>query len=160
MTSLSDTSLTLDAGESADFMVYVTVPVDALAGAMDMATITATSTTDPLVTADAVVNTYANAVYDITLTPATDAKSDGPGVVVTYLLTLTNLGNTEDTITVAASGNLWDVNLPVTSFDVPVGGTAEVTVEVTIPLDALNGDFDASHHHRHLRGRHGQPSPS
>ena len=144
VTSLSDTSLTLDAGESADFMVYATVPADALAGDMDMATVTATSTTDPLVTADAVVNTYANAVYDITLTPATDAKSDGPGVVVTYLLTLSNLGNTEDTITVAASGNLWTVNLPQTSFVVPAGGTAEVTVEVTIPLDALNGDFDVA----------------
>ena len=142
VTSLSDASLTLDAGESADFMVYATVPADALAGDMDMATVTATSITDPLVTADAVVNTYANAVYDITLTPATDAKSDGPGVVVTYLLTLSNLGNTEDTITVAAAGNLWTVNLPVASFDVAVGGTAEVTVEVTIPLDALNGDFD------------------
>jgi subtilisin family serine protease len=140
--SLSDTSLTLDGGESADFMVYVTVPVDALADAMDMATVTATSTTDPLLTVDAVVNTYANAVYDITLTPATDAAQDGPGVVVTYTLTLANLGNTEDTITVAATGNLWDVNLPVTSFDVPVGGSVEVTVEVTIPTDALNGDFD------------------
>ncbi len=144
VTSLSDTSLTLDAGESADFMVYATVPADALAGDSDMATVTATSITDPLVTAEAVVNTYANAVYDITLAPATDAKSDGPGVVVTYLLTLSNLGNTEDTITVAASGNLWEVNLPVSSFDVPVGGTAEVTVEVTIPLDALNGDFDVA----------------
>jgi subtilisin family serine protease len=142
--TLSDTSLTLDGGESADFMVYVTVPVDALAGAVDMATVTVTSTTDPLLTADAVVNTYANAVYDITLTPASDSALDSPGVVVTYLLTLSNLGNTEDTITVAASGNLWDVNLPVTSFDVPVGGTAEVTVEVTIPLDALNGDFDVA----------------
>lgn len=140
--ALSDASLTLDGGESVDITVNVTVPADALADEMDTATITATSSTDPLITADAVVNTYANTVYDITLTPATDAAIDVPGVVVTYTLTLTNLGNTEDTIVVAASGNLWDVNLPETTFVVPVGGTAEVTVEVTIPVDALNNDFD------------------
>ena len=140
--TLSDTSVTLAGGASTDITVDVVVPTDALAGAMDTATITATSTTDPLATADAVVNTYANTVYDITLTPATDAATDIPGAVVTYTLTLANLGNTEDTITVAATGNLWEVNLPETSFVVPVGGTAEVTVEVTIPADALNNDFD------------------
>jgi len=80
--------------------------------------------------------------YEIGLSPATDAKQAAPGAVVTYMLTLSNLGNTEDTITVAASGNLWDVNLPTTSFDVAAGATADVTVEVTIPTDALNGDFD------------------
>jgi subtilisin family serine protease len=80
--------------------------------------------------------------YDIDLTPAADAKQDAPGAVVSYLLTLSNLGNTEDTITVAALGNVWDVNLPVTSFDIPAGGTADVTVEVTIPLEALDGEFD------------------
>jgi hypothetical protein len=141
-TNLSVNSLTLAGGQSANFQVGVYVAVDTLAGAMDTATITATSTTDPLLTAEAVVNSYANTVYAIDLAPASDSAVDSPGVVVTYLLTLSNLGNIEDTITVAASDNLWEVNLPETSFVVPVGGTAEVTVEVTIPLDALNGDFD------------------
>jgi len=85
---------------------------------------------------------FFEAFYEIGLSPATDAKEDALGAVVTYMLTLSNLGTMEDTITVAASGNLWDVTLPTTSFDVAAGATADVTVEVTIPTDALNGDFD------------------
>jgi subtilisin family serine protease/CRISPR/Cas system CMR-associated protein Cmr5 small subunit len=140
--TLSETSLALAVGESADIQVNVTVPADALADAMDMATIVATSTTDPMLSVSAVVNTYANAVYAIELTPLTDSAEDAPGTVVTYLLTLANQGNAVDTVTVAASGNLWEVNLPLDSFDVPVGGSVEVTVEVTIPADAMDGESD------------------
>ena len=140
--ALTETSITLDAGESVDLPVNVTVPADALAEAMDTAVITATSTTDAQLAVGVQVTTHANAVYALDLTPPSDSAGGTPGQVVTYTLTLANLGNALDTVTVAASGNLWDANLPLASFDVPVGGTAEVVVEVTVPLDALLGEFD------------------
>jgi uncharacterized membrane protein len=137
------TSIELAASASADFLVNVTVPVDALDGAMDMVTVTATSTADPLLSEDAVLTTHANAVYAIDLTPATAAGEGLPGAVVTYTLALTNNGNTTDTITLAYTGNLWAVNLPQSSFDLAAGASVNVTVEVTIPADAVAGEFDA-----------------
>ena len=95
------TSVALQPGASADFIVNVTIPADALDGAMDMVTVTATSTADPLLSEDAVLTTYANAVYEIDLTPTTDAGAGLAGAVVTYTLALTNNGNTTDTITLA-----------------------------------------------------------
>ena len=137
------TSVDLAAGASINVLVNVTVPVDALDGTMDMVTVTATSAADPLLSEDAVLTTYANAVYEIDLAPATDAGAGLAGTVVTYTLALTNNGNTTDTITLAYAGNLWTVNLPQTSFDLAAGASVNVTVEVTIPTDAVAGEFDA-----------------
>ena len=80
--------------------------------------------------------------YDLDLAPATDADQGAPGDVVSYTLTLTNLGNVEDTVSLAYAGNLWDVNLSETSVTLPVAGTVEITVNVTIPADAEDSDFD------------------
>ena len=136
------TSIELAAGASADFLVNVTIPADALDGAMDMVTVTATSTADPLLSADAVLTTHASVAYASDLTPATAAGEGRPGAVVTDTLALTNNGSTTDTIALAYSGNLWTVNLPETSFDLAAGASVNVTVEVTIPADAVDGEFD------------------
>lgn len=81
-------------------------------------------------------------IYDLDLAPATDADQGAPGDVVTYKLTLTNLGNVEDTVSLSYAGNLWDVSLSDTSVTLPIAGTAEITVYVTIPADAEDSDFD------------------
>jgi uncharacterized membrane protein len=94
------------------------------------------------VSADAALNTHANTVYDLELTPATDALSDAPGTTVTYTLTLTNLGNITDTFTFTYTGNAWVVDLPVTSFELAAGEAVDVVVNVTIPAGAADGDFD------------------
>ena len=52
------TTIELAAGESQDFVVYVTIPAGAVAGDMNTATITATSEGDPLVTDAAELQTY------------------------------------------------------------------------------------------------------
>ncbi len=80
--------------------------------------------------------------YDLELMPATVADQGSPGNVVSYTLTLTNLGNVEDTVSLSYAGNLWDVSLSETSVTLPVAGTAEITVDVTIPADAEDSDFD------------------
>ena len=81
--------------------------------------------------------------YDLALAPATDALTGTVGTVVTYTLTLTNLGNITDTFTFSYTGNAWAVTLPVTSTELAAGAAAEVIVTVAIPAGAPEGDFDA-----------------
>jgi subtilisin family serine protease len=139
---LEISSIQLEPYSSQDFLVSVTVPADALPGAMESVTVTATSAANPLLSADAVTNTYTNEVYDFDLAPAVGADIGIAGEVVTFTLTLTNLGNTEDTVNLTAADNLWDVNLPVTSFYLALGASVDVLVEVSIPADAMEGDVD------------------
>jgi len=123
-------------------VVEVTIPADAMAGDNDLTTVTATSEFDPGVSAFSELTTTANQIYGIEMTPATAALSGAPGDVVTYTLTLTNTGNGEDTVALTFAGNLWDVQLPVDIFPLAAGASVQVTVLVTIPADAMNGDFD------------------
>ena len=63
--------------------------------------------------------------------------------MVEYTLTLTNLGNVQDTFDLTSSG-VWTVHFPVTQFTLANGESTSVTVHVTVPLDAHDGDFDVS----------------
>jgi uncharacterized membrane protein len=129
-------------GEIANVSVMVSVPVDALSGDDDMAVIIATSTVDPAVFDTSELTTVANTVHDIELTPSTMGLEGNPDDIVTYSLTLTNLGNITETITLSNAGNLWDVHLPVTSLNLAVGESVEVIVYVTIPTDAISVAVD------------------
>jgi uncharacterized membrane protein len=133
----------LAAGASADVTVSVTVPVDAAGGAMDTALVTATSQTDASKLDTVEVTTTAEAVYAVDLSPATDAKSGAPDEMVEYTLTLTNLGNVEDTFDLTWTG-VWVVHLPVTQFTLAAGDSVSVTVHVTVPAGANDGEFDVS----------------
>jgi hypothetical protein len=141
-TNLPVSSFDLGPGETVDFVVEVTVPAGAMAGDSDVTTVTATSVFDDSVSDSSALTTTANQVYGIELTPATAGLTGAPGDVVTYTLTLTNVGNGEDTVTLALAGNLWDTELPVASFTLAAGASVEVTVLVTIPADAVDGATD------------------
>lgn len=136
------TSFTLLPGETANVVVHVTIPADAAAGASDVTTVTATSAFDDTVSDFSELTTTANQVFGIELTPATDALTGAPGEVVEYTLTLVNTGNGEDTVALAAAGNLWDVDLSAASVTLAAGASAEITVQVTIPADAVDGAMD------------------
>ncbi len=41
--------------------------------------------------------------------------------MVTYTLTLSNLGDAPTTVDLTFAGNVWDVSLPETSFDLGIG---------------------------------------
>lgn len=141
-TNLPVDTFDLAAGETVDFVVEVTVPAGAMAGDLDVTTVTATSAFDDSVTDSSALTTTANQIFGIELTPATDGLSGAPSDVVTYTLTLTNVGNGEDTVALTLTGNLWDTELPVLSFDLAAGEAVEVTVLVTIAADAVNGEMD------------------
>jgi uncharacterized membrane protein/subtilisin family serine protease len=141
-TLLSGDEFTLPAGGTADVLVEVTVPSDAMADDFDVATITATSS-DGVTTASSELTTTANQVYGVTLTPVTDAKSGEPGTIVAYTLQLKNTGNFTDVFSVDAS-SVWETLLSGDEFTLPAGGTANVLVEVTVPSDAMADEFDVA----------------
>jgi hypothetical protein len=81
-------------------------------------------------------------VYGIELTPAEDAMSGAPGGTVEYTLTLTNTGNVADTFDLTFEGNNWDVVLQPDEISLGAGSSALVSVFVTIPADASDGESD------------------
>jgi uncharacterized membrane protein len=136
-TNLPVTEFTLPAGGTAEVVVLVTVPSDAMAGDSDVATITATSS-DGETAASSELTTTANAVYGFTLTPQADAKRGHLGETVEYELHLVNTSNITETFTLSYAGNLWDITLPFTSVEVEPGGELDILVGVTIPRTAAH----------------------
>jgi uncharacterized membrane protein len=131
-TSLPTSQFEIPAGGSAEVVVLVTVPVDAMAGAHDVATITATSS-DGVAAASSELTTTANSMYGFTLNPQTVAKRGHVGETVGYVLHLVNTSNITETYTLSYSSNTWDITLPFTSVDVGPGGELDILVGVTIP---------------------------
>ncbi len=71
-------------------------------------------------------------IYGVTLTPTDDAKPGTPGATVTYLLDVTNTGNIVDTYDITFAGNAWVTSATPTPIMLAAGGTAQITVDVTI----------------------------
>jgi uncharacterized membrane protein len=87
------------------------------------------------------VTTTAENVFGVTLTPDVAALSGAPGAVVQYTLTVQNTGNVEDIFEFSVSGNDWAVTFP-DPVTLAAGTWADVTVSVTIPIDAADGVYD------------------
>jgi uncharacterized membrane protein len=138
---LSDDTLMLGPGETADITVEVTVPADAMGGEMDMVTVTAVSDNDPGAMSTAELTTTANAVHGMEMMAHDTALSGLPGETVHYMLTLTNTGNVVDTFTLSDSGHDWDTTYPA-DVTLDPGEGIDVVVSVTIPANAEDGDSD------------------
>jgi uncharacterized membrane protein len=76
------------------------------------------------------------AVYNLTLTTPSAAKSGNPGANVTYTLTVKNTGNIKDTYTVSKTGNVWTTATPATVGPLDPGQSTNITVTVTVAANA------------------------
>lgn len=132
----------LEAGESQEIIVQVTIPADALAGDFDTVTITATSDGDENISASAILTTTATAIYAVHLTTDEDTLYGNPGESVSYHLTLTNTANISDTFEISFSENEWEVLVDETTFELEAGESTQIEVQVNIPTDALAGEED------------------
>jgi uncharacterized repeat protein (TIGR01451 family) len=65
-----------------------------------------------------------------------------PDETVTFEATLTNLGNVEDTFDLTFADNLWEVAIDPETITLAAGDSAQVSVMVTIPAEAEDGDWD------------------
>lgn len=82
--------------------------------------------------------------FALVVTPTTDAASGAPGTTVPYPLQVTNAGNVTDAYTVTVSGNIWPTQAPQTIAPLAAGDSTNITVSVTIPLDAAGGAIDTA----------------
>lgn len=123
---------------SAPVTVTVVVPANS-AGMTHLATITATSTTDPSVTATAVDTTTVPATAGVIIVPDHFRVVDA-GTVQMYVHTVTNLGNAPDTFDISAISTLtWTTSVTPAALPLGVGGSGIVTVTVVVPPGASPG---------------------
>lgn len=139
----------LAAGATAPVSVSVLVPAGAADGDSDLATITFTSVGDGAQSASASLTTTAQAappppppVYGVSIAPASDGQSAPAGDTTTYALTVTNTGDTSDSFTITVSGNAWTTTAPASVGPLAAGASAPLSVDVSIPAGAANGDSD------------------
>jgi hypothetical protein len=129
-------------GESATVEVRVAVPPTVLPGSSDTVVVNAVSQTNNAVFESVALTTTA-AEHVATFTPDEMALMGMPGQMVTYTLMLENTGNIADTFVMTYTNNTWDVHMVGdTSMEMEPGESHAVIVQVMIPEDAADGDWD------------------
>jgi hypothetical protein len=143
-TVLETSLITLTAGSSSPVEVYVTIPTDANDGDIDMATITATSTTDDTATDSLVLTSTLVATYGVQLTTANANLSGERDETLIYTLTISNTGNVTDTFALGISGETWMTMLETSLVELAAENSMSVEVNVTVPAGANDGDMDTA----------------
>jgi hypothetical protein len=133
----------LAAGESAPLTLTVTVPDGALCDALDSLTVTVTSQGNPNRTNSATATTSAAAVYGIQAQLTGMLLSAAPGASVSTSWWVTNTGNCVDTFALYAASE-WPVNVAGTTGALAAGVGVTIPLTVTVPGNALVGDFDVA----------------
>lgn len=131
-TQLSQSSINLLPSGMGNFDVLVDVPADALAGAMDVVTVTAVSQTDGTQMDTVSLTSTAEAVYGMVWAADATAHQGHTGETVTYTISLTNTGNVTDTYDLSATGHNWDTAVSHSSLTLNAQETLSFTVVVTV----------------------------
>jgi uncharacterized membrane protein len=124
----------LNGGQSATVFVSVTVPTGEMSGTMDIATVEATSSLDPDLSAQVVDTTTVGFAPGAAFAP--DHVTLGATESSTYLYThwLTNTGNAADTFNLSFSSSQgWGSLVTAGPFNLAMGASTLVTVSVTVP---------------------------
>ena len=79
--------------------------------------------------------------YGVMLTPETDSTQSDPGIIVTYSLQVNNVGLNNDIYDISVD-SLWESTAPSEIGPILAGDSTTFDVQVTIPLDANNGETD------------------
>ena len=139
--TLSQTSISLASGASAEVILTVSSDVLATAGKYD-ATVTATSQGDDTKTAQITAITTNLPVYGVMLAGVGDLTTETADASqgVTYMLTITNIGNTDDIIDLATSDD--SATLSQTSISLASGASAEVVLTIAGDVLANAGDYE------------------
>jgi len=91
-----------------------------------------------------VLTTTSGLLHGVVVAPPTIARSGNPGAIVTYTLTVVNTGNALDQYDVSVSSAAWTTTAPTTIGPLAGGASASVTVAVTIPGEAEEGQTETA----------------
>jgi len=134
---VSPSSLTLAAGASGTSTLSVTVPSGVSGGSSVGIAVTATSRADPTLSASAscIARIAVAPGVMVSISPSEDSGS--PGTTLKYTVTVANTGNVVDTYDLTVTDNAgWNLELSSSTLTISMGGSEEITLNVTIPGNA------------------------
>ncbi len=130
--------ITVAPGEEGVVFVTLTVPPDAAAGSFIL-TLRATALADSTDEASAGIATRVAVVNQVELTPP-DAQSLSPGGSASYSVIVTNRGNAQDVIAIAATSSRgYAADVSAASLELSPRESREVVVVLDVPADAGPG---------------------
>jgi hypothetical protein len=136
-------AVTLNPGESDVVSLVVNVPPDALDGNYDI-DVTATSQGDSSKSKNAVTTTIVSTIptYNCDLYSSVLDQKTNPDNILTYTITVTNTGNSDNTIglDISKDDNNWG-SLSDTTVTLAKGQSQDITLTVSVPSDALDGSY-------------------
>nr|MDO8082658.1 C39 family peptidase [Candidatus Freyarchaeota archaeon] len=89
------------------------------------------------------VNVVPRPAYGVDLSCSDLDRNIAPGENATYTITVKNIGSNRDTINLVCSSSPWTVSLDKTSVTLDPGSSTIVTLTITAPSDAQDGDLTA-----------------
>lgn len=142
--NVSLTLLTLSPGNSENATLSLTIPSNAMGGAIDNIKVKATSETDNTVIAENRCTAILRVVRGVNVSISPTSENGSNGDNKTFSVTVTNLGNVPDnySLTPADTENWSPSVLPTSLVVAPFGSSENATLKVTIPNNAPNGSED------------------
>ena len=139
--TLAESSFTLAAGESDETTLRVTAPDGTLAQNGYTITVRATSE-DTSTRANRNVFLNVQQVFEVSVSVSGDSTKNGdPGDSLSYVITVKNKGNGEDTVNLALEGTEADWGSIVEDVDLDAGQSTTVNLTVSIDEEANFGDY-------------------
>jgi len=140
---VSPSSLTLAAGASGTATLSVTVPSGVSGGSSVGIAVTATSRADPTLSASASCIARVAVVPGVRVSISPSEDRGSPGTTLKYTATVANTGNVVDTYDLTVTDNAgWNLGLSSSTLTISMGGSEEITLNVTIPGNAVLGTAD------------------
>lgn len=134
LAGFTPSSVQVDAGQTADVVVTITVPGGATPSQVDTTIITATSQTDPNSYDTATDTTRVTQNHGLTFVPD-HVRTVDAGSTVVYTHTLTNTGDGADDFEITADNNIgWQVDITPTAITLNPAESAVVTATLQVPL--------------------------
>ncbi len=131
----------LQPGSSSDINILVDVPMGALPGDFDTASIEATSQGNALATAESSLTTSVTTVYSFDVAAIEPVLvAHGRGTTVQFSVQVTNTGNIADTYSIHVVAGGWPADGPAEVGPVNVGESATFIITVHVPFDVASGE--------------------
>jgi uncharacterized membrane protein len=128
-------------GESMEIIVAVDIPEGAPRGQQGVTEITATSISNPAeMDTTSITTTVGEYLFEVQPIPP-DSQEGHPGNLLTYTLWVSNTGDFEDSYHVEISAT-WETTASLSVGPILPGENGLLVVVVTIPQDAMQGDWD------------------
>ena len=139
---LDNTLLTVPAGENRRATLTVSIPDNAENSTRDNIIVKATSRTDNKFNrASCIATVVSISGLGVKVSISPEENSGSPGMTLAFTATVKNTGNVEDTYVLTVKDDAsWGASLDENKVTILAGGNTTVTVSVTVPSGAIEGD--------------------